>query len=134
MRHSPVRFFYAHAGYSYDAKHETAQQGRWRCARELASAEAWAAQQGLVFSWEPDEDADWSWMSDEERAESHEVFVCLCRNRAGEILARRYHGHNLTYEEARAMCEQWNATHNPGPLSRKMEFEHDQANRPPHHP
>lgn len=38
---------------------------------------------------------------------------------------RRYHGHNLTYDEARQMCEQWNATHKPGPLSRKMEFEHE---------
>lgn len=38
---------------------------------------------------------------------------------------RRYHGRNLTYDEARAMCYQWNTTHDPGPLSRKMEFEHE---------
>lgn len=36
---------------------------------------------------------------------------------------RRTHARNLSYEEARAMCAQWNATHNPGPLSRKMEFD-----------
>lgn len=28
----------------------------------------------------------------------------------------------LTYEEAREMCQRWNAEHNPGKLSRKAEF------------
>jgi hypothetical protein len=28
-----------------------------------------------------------------------------------------------TYEEAREICQQYNATHNPGKLSRKAEFE-----------
>ena len=38
---------------------------------------------------------------------------------------KRYHGRRLTEDEARRMCEQWNATHNPGPLSRKMEYERE---------
>ena len=29
----------------------------------------------------------------------------------------------LTMDEARRMCRQYNDTHDPGPLSRKMEFE-----------
>ena len=29
---------------------------------------------------------------------------------------------NLTYDEARRMCENYNTTHNPGALSRKAEF------------
>ena len=29
---------------------------------------------------------------------------------------------NLTYDEARRMCEDYNASHEPGQLSRKMEF------------
>ena len=33
------------------------------------------------------------------------------------------HARNLTYDEARAYCQRWNATHKPGPLSRKCEFE-----------
>src|SRR4051812_20711304 len=33
------QFFYDHAGYGYDPKAETAEQGRERCARELAAAE-----------------------------------------------------------------------------------------------
>ncbi len=28
----------------------------------------------------------------------------------------------LTYNEARQFCQEYNATHNPGPLSRKCEF------------
>ena len=30
---------------------------------------------------------------------------------------------NLSYEEARQFCQEWNATHDPGKLSRKAEFE-----------
>jgi hypothetical protein len=29
---------------------------------------------------------------------------------------------NLTLSEAQQMCREWNATHDPGPLSRKAEF------------
>jgi hypothetical protein len=29
----------------------------------------------------------------------------------------------LSEEEARAMCRRWNDTHDPGPLSRKAEYE-----------
>lgn len=38
---------------------------------------------------------------------------------------RSYRGHpdGLTYEEAQRYCKDWNATHNPGKLSRKAEFE-----------
>ena len=38
---------------------------------------------------------------------------------------KRYHGRHLTYDEARRMCQEWNAMHNPGFLSRKMEFERE---------
>ena len=38
---------------------------------------------------------------------------------------RRYHGRKLTEDEARRMCQEWNSTHKPGPLSRKMEFEYE---------
>lgn len=30
---------------------------------------------------------------------------------------------HVTYEDARAICAQYNSTHNPGRLSRKAEFE-----------
>lgn len=36
-----------------------------------------------------------------------------------------YRGHpdSLTYDEARDYCQKWNASHPPGRLSRKAEFE-----------
>ena len=38
---------------------------------------------------------------------------------------RSYSGHpdRLTYSEAQTYCRNWNATHAPGKLSRKAEFE-----------
>lgn len=30
---------------------------------------------------------------------------------------------NLTFSEAQSMCREYNATHEPGPLSRKAEFD-----------
>jgi hypothetical protein len=42
---------------------------------------------------------------------------------------KRYtHARGLSYDEARAMCQEWNATHKPGFLSRKMEFESVESN------
>jgi hypothetical protein len=34
----------------------------------------------------------------------------------------RTHARNLTEADARRMCRDWNATHDPGFLSRKMEY------------
>ena len=39
---------------------------------------------------------------------------------AGE---RTYIAHGVTEAEARAICKEWNATHDPGFLSRKAEYE-----------
>ena len=44
----------------------------------LARAEAWMDESGAEYSIEPDQDADLSWMTDEERKQDHEcVGVCL---------------------------------------------------------
>jgi hypothetical protein len=69
-------FFYQNAGYSYDSKTETPEQGRLRCARELAEAEAIAQRLEYVYEWEFDECPDLSWMSDEEREQEREVLCC----------------------------------------------------------
>jgi hypothetical protein len=50
-------FFYEHAGWGYDPKVETPEEGRQRSARALAAAEAWAKSVDLRFVWEYDEDA-----------------------------------------------------------------------------
>jgi hypothetical protein len=69
-------FFYQHAGYSHNPKTETAEQGRLRCAVELAEAEAIGQRLGYEFDWEGDSDPDLSWMSDDEREQEHEVLCC----------------------------------------------------------
>ena len=53
-KQTPVDFFYEHAGYSYDPKCETQNQGRRRCARGLAKAEAKASKLGFTFEWDYD--------------------------------------------------------------------------------
>lgn len=36
---------------------------------------------------------------------------------------RHYIRKHVTYSDAREICEEWNASHDPGPLSDKVEFE-----------
>lgn len=36
---------------------------------------------------------------------------------------KTYRARGITWSQAREMCERYNSTHNPGKLSRKMEFE-----------
>ena len=47
-------FFLRHAGYSYDPKTQTKQQGRSECARKLAKAERDARALGYTFEWRDD--------------------------------------------------------------------------------
>ena len=47
-------FMHKHAGYSYDPKTETKEQGRQRCARELARAERWMHETGARVVWVDD--------------------------------------------------------------------------------
>ena len=86
------RFFYDHAGYSYDAKTETAQQGRIRCARAMAIAEEQAANLDWCFCWEPDEQGciGCDCKSDDckcSTGEDHETLCCLVRDYEGNTLA-----------------------------------------------
>ena len=56
-REDRAAFFYEHAGYSWDPTRETQEQGRRRCARELAEAEEWGKRNGLEIEWAEDYDA-----------------------------------------------------------------------------
>ncbi len=47
-----VAFFLEHAGWSWNPKTETEQQGRHRCAQALTDAEAWALDQGIRYEWQ----------------------------------------------------------------------------------
>jgi hypothetical protein len=86
------QFFYDHAGISWTLAVETQEDGRVRGAREMARTEAWAASQGLVFTWEDDTDADTSCDEDDgpaygcmvRRPGRHEVLASLWGITLGE--------------------------------------------------
>lgn len=89
---SAVRFFYQHAGFSFDPKTETRNQGKWRCAREMARAEKYANAQDWLFEWED----DWSIGNHKEfygegsAYDEHEPSTCescLLRDLDGNVLA-----------------------------------------------
>lgn len=52
------QFFYDNAGYCYDPKTQTEEQGRVQCASELARAEAHSHEQEWEVEWVPDTQAD----------------------------------------------------------------------------
>lgn len=60
-----VRFFYEHAGYSWDRKTGTEEEGHRSSAQALADAEARARGVGITFEWTIDYDTDSSDWSDE---------------------------------------------------------------------
>lgn len=71
-----VAFFREWAGYSYDPKTETAAEGRERCARRLAEAEAWLSSQPHAIDWQEDQDADRSFLK---RSDRRPLFFCVVR-------------------------------------------------------
>ncbi len=79
-----TQFFYRNAGFSYNPKMQTKQQGHWASARSLAQAEAWAQSQGLIAVWQFDVIADASFVEDwteeeqtEWNAKDHEALGCI---------------------------------------------------------
>src|SRR3990167_11418048 len=57
-------FFYENAGYSWDPSSESREEGRRKCARYLAEAEACGERVGLEVQWDYDYDAPY-FLSDE---------------------------------------------------------------------
>lgn len=54
-----VDFFVEHAGYSYDPKTQTPEEGKLACAKALADAEAWLhSQYEYSVQWVEDRDVD----------------------------------------------------------------------------
>lgn len=74
---SAVQFFHEHAGVSYDPTKESEDQGRWRCACELAKAEQWAKDEGIEFEWDIDPVIDSSEFNDEQPA--YPLWACFCK-------------------------------------------------------
>ena len=72
-------FFFENAGYIVGQ--------RAACALSLARAEQYAEDNDWKAVWEWDDDADLSWMSDDERQQEHEVLGCVLKDAAGNVLA-----------------------------------------------
>lgn len=80
------QFFFDNAGYSYSPGKESKALGRTRCAVALAAAEAHGREQGWAVEWEQEQEIDLSWMTDEERAQPHEVLCAVLLDSAGKVL------------------------------------------------
>lgn len=78
-------FFFNHAGFSV-GQGETKREGQVRSARELARAETYGQEHGWTYKWDWDQDADLSFMSEEERAQDHECLYCLLLDADGNTL------------------------------------------------
>lgn len=75
------QFFYDHAGYSYDPKTETKDEGRTRCAKILAVADILAEVRGYTFEWELDPDIDSSDFNDD--PEPWSLWQVIAKDRIG---------------------------------------------------
>ncbi len=89
---TPYAFFLKWAGFSYDPKTETKEQGRRRCARLLATAEKAAREAGVSFKWEIDPlitSADWlkSYEDGGKYRAPWETWVCSMYDEAGDLRA-----------------------------------------------
>lgn len=86
------QFFYENAGFSYDPKTETAEQGKRRRAVELAEAETIAARNDWYVEWEQD-DSECMGCSCESAdcpcstGEPHETLGAVLRNDQDRVLA-----------------------------------------------
>lgn len=78
------KFFYENAGYSYNPATETQDEGRTRCARELADAEARGRDAGLSFDWSVDQDSD---SRDHAKGARYELWQCVCYDAEGKAVA-----------------------------------------------
>jgi hypothetical protein len=73
------RFFFENAGYIVGHRAE--------CALALARAERRARDNNWAAEWVADDDADLSWMTEDERQQPHEVLGCVLRDADGNVLA-----------------------------------------------
>lgn len=76
------QFFYDQAGYYYDPKTETENQGHIRCAKLLAATEQHAKSSGIRYEWERD-DLTSREFSDERPF--YPLWVCIAR-KGGEVI------------------------------------------------
>jgi hypothetical protein len=68
-----VQFFYEHAGYGYNPKTETPEEGRMRGAKSLAAAERLASEHGVQFEWYQDGLTNREWTDE---GEEYQTWAC----------------------------------------------------------
>lgn len=89
-------FFFEHAGYSYDPKTETAEQGRIKGAKLLAKAEQHATDNLWECRWEIDNDIPYEdalgdhayWCDDQKNGieHEHEIWYCMLTDGKDNVL------------------------------------------------
>lgn len=83
-RETPEQFFYRCAGYSYDPKTQTPEEGRKECAAKLAHAERRGSDAGLSFEWAEDDIDSSSFRNDRD---PYPLWLCVCRRMDGTAAA-----------------------------------------------
>lgn len=87
MLKEAIEFFAAHAGFGYDPTVETEEEGKVRCARNLAEAEEWARGR-LHFEWSD----DWSIGDHVKEFDCYDdggpstCETCIARDRMGDVV------------------------------------------------
>lgn len=87
-----IEFFHTHAGFSYDPKTQTEDEGRLECAIALANAELTAENNGWTFHWEQSEDMtnqslnrafrEWT-----DKGPEYFTWNCYCQDENGDTLS-----------------------------------------------
>lgn len=77
------RFFWAHAGWSHDPAKETEDEGRIRCAKNLAAAEGIAREAGYTFEWEVSDSTSHDFNPG---PEVWALYDCLMRDATGRVV------------------------------------------------
>ena len=80
-----IQFFWDNAGFSYNPKTQTADDGHLESAIALAQAELEGCSQGFSYVWDIDPDSTSADFSDD--YPPYEQFQCVCLNYRGHILA-----------------------------------------------
>lgn len=76
------QFFYDNAGFSYDPKTQTPEQGKLECAKALADAETLATAHGYSFEWFIDPDITSADFQDDD----YSLWCCQMHNDDGDVV------------------------------------------------
>jgi len=107
MASTAAHFFFSRAGYSYPTGADAAgiRAARWDGARQLAQAERWAGDEGLIFAWVDDPDCtedDFEHEADKAYVREHGAVGC--------VLYRPCPDHGIDCRHAEVLASLWGIT------------------------